>query len=46
VVLLDLDYQRLRRKFRTVSFAKQCRVINSLGAVMEELEVGLSKRPE
>jgi len=46
VVLPDPDYQRLRRKFHTVSFAKQCRVINGLRVVMEELEVGLSKRPE
>jgi hypothetical protein len=46
VVLLDLDYHRLRRKFRLVSFAEQRRVINGLRAVMEELEVGLSKRPE
>jgi hypothetical protein len=46
VVLLDLDYQRLRRKFHTVSFAKQFRVINELRVVMEELEVRLSKRPE
>lgn len=46
LVLLDRNYQRLRRKFRSASFDKRCQVINRLRAIMEELEAELLKGSE